>query len=97
MISEWRDRSGNSRDATLSMGQPKYNSLGGPAGQATVEFRRTGGNDALAIGGTAFFAKDQFYVFRSISSTFDFFGGIQNIFNPPFIFQIILYHQCIAS
>ena len=76
VISEWRDRSGNSRDATLSMGQPKYNSLGGPAGQATVEFRRTGGNDALAIGGTAFFAKDQFYVFRSISSTFDYFGGI---------------------
>ena len=41
-----------------------------------LEFSRSGGNDALSIGGSAFFAKDQFYVFRSLGVTFDFFGGI---------------------
>jgi hypothetical protein len=63
VISEWRDRSGNSRDATLSMGTPKYSALGGPAGKATVEFRRSGGNDALAIGGTAFFRQGSILCF----------------------------------
>ena len=41
-----------------------------------VEIRRSGGNDALSIGGSEFFAKDQFYVFRSVGTTFDFYGGI---------------------
>ena len=41
-----------------------------------VEIRRAGGNDALSIGGSEFFAKDQFYVFRSVGATFDFYGGI---------------------
>ena len=37
-----------------------------------IEFSRSGGNDALSIGGTAFFAKDQFYVFESLGTSFDF-------------------------
>ena len=42
----------------------------------TIEFSRSGGNDALSIGGTSFFAKEHYYVFRSVGTTFDFFGGI---------------------
>ena len=30
----------------------------------------------MSIGGSEFFAKDQFYVFRSVGATFDFYGGI---------------------
>ena len=76
VVSEWKDRSGNSRDATHQFGQPVFSSIGGPGGMPALEFSRTGGNDALSIGGSAFFAKDQFYVFRSLGATFDFFGGI---------------------
>ena len=75
-VSEWRDKSGNSRDAVLSMGgEPVLSANEGPGGMPTIEFSRSGGNDALSIGGTAFFAKDQFYVFESLG-TFDYFGGI---------------------
>ena len=76
VVSEWKDRSGNSRDATPIMGKPVFSSIGGPGGMPTIEFSRSGGNDALSIGGSAFFAKDQYYVFRSLGVTFDFFGGI---------------------
>ena len=31
----------------------------------SVEFRRAGGNDALSVGGSSFFAKDHFYVLRA--------------------------------
>jgi hypothetical protein len=71
----WQDKSGNNYTATTNAGQPEYNPIGGPGGKATVEFRRTGGNDALSIGGT-FFAKDHFYVFRSMGANFDYYGGI---------------------
>ena len=71
-ISTWQDKSGNGRDATTSLGQPIFNPSGGPGGKPVVEIRRAGGNDALSIGGSEFFAKDQFYVFRSVGATFDF-------------------------
>jgi hypothetical protein len=75
-ISLWQDKSGNNRDASISIGQPIFNTSGGPAGLPAVEIRRTGGNDALAIGGAPFFAKEHFYVFRSVGSSFDFYGGV---------------------
>ena len=76
VVSLWEDKSANSRDATLSMGQPVFNEVGGPSGKPTIEFSRSGGNDALSIGGTSFFAKEHYYVFRSVGTTFDFYGGI---------------------
>ena len=75
-ISTWRDKSGNGRDATTSLGQPVFNPTGGPGGKPIVEIRRSGGNDAMTIGGSAFFAKDQYYVFKSAGPLFDFYGGI---------------------
>jgi hypothetical protein len=45
-ISLWQDKSGNNRDASISIGQPIFNTSGGPAGLPAVEIRRTGGNDA---------------------------------------------------
>ena len=83
------DKSGNSRDATHQFGQPVFSSNGGPGGMPALEFRRSGGNDALSIGGSAFFAKDQFYVFRSLGATFDFFGGILG-HTPPIQIQGVL-------
>ena len=56
-ISTWRDKSGNGRDATTSLGQPVFNPTGGPGGKPIVEIRRSGGNDALSIGGSAFFCQ----------------------------------------
>ena len=76
VVSLWEDKSTNSRDATLSMGKPVFNAVGGPSGKPTIEFNRSGGNDALSIGGSSFFAKEHYYVFRSVGTTFDFFGGI---------------------
>ena len=55
VVSEWKDRSGNSRDATHQFGQPVFSSIGGPGGMPALEFSRSGGNDALSIGGSAFF------------------------------------------
>ena len=34
VVSLWEDKSANSRDATLSMGQPVFNEVGGPSGKA---------------------------------------------------------------
>ena len=80
-VGVWRDKSGNGRDATVSMGTPGFNPTGGPGGVLTaIEIRRNGGNDALSIGGSDFFAKEHYYVFRNASESssdrFDYYGGI---------------------
>ena len=76
VISAWQDKSTFTRDATTSLGAPVFNSSTGPNGMPTVEIRRDGGNDALSISGSAFFAKDHFYVFRSTGVNFDYYGGV---------------------
>ena len=58
------------------MGSPTLNSTSGPNNKPVIEIRRAGGNDALSIGGTAFFAKEHFYVFRSVNANFDYYGGV---------------------
>ena len=76
-VAQWQDRSGNNRHANVSIGSPVYNQSGGPNGMPIIEIRRSGGNDALSIEGSAFFAKEHYYVFRSSTpNKFDYFGGI---------------------
>jgi hypothetical protein len=75
-VSYWADKSGNGRHATTSLGSPTLNSTSGPNNKPVIEIRRAGGVDALSIGGTSFFAKEHYYVFRSVGTTFDYYGGI---------------------
>ena len=72
------DKSGNGRDATSDGGAPSLNATSGPGGGPVIEFRRAGGDDYLAIGGSAFFAKEHYYVFRSsdAANKFDYYGGV---------------------
>ncbi|MDA7823855.1 hypothetical protein N9A58_09735, partial [Opitutales bacterium] len=75
-VSQWSDKSGNGRHATTSLGSPTLNSTSGPNNKPVVEIRRAGGDDALSVGGTAFFAKEHYYVFRSVNANFDYYGGV---------------------
>ena len=75
-VSQWNDKSGNGRHATILLGSPTLNSTSGPNNKPVIEIRRAGGNDALSIGGTAFFAKEHYYVFRSVNANFDYYGGV---------------------
>ena len=64
-VTRWNDKSANERNATSPVGAPALSSNTGPGGNPVLQIRRAGGNDSLSIGGSAFFAKEQFYVFRS--------------------------------
>ncbi|MDG1138462.1 MAG: hypothetical protein P8N49_02955 [Opitutales bacterium] len=75
-VSTWGDKSGNDRHATISLGSPLYIAAG-PNEMPVVQIRRDYGNDAFDIGGSAFFAKEHYYVFRSSEpEEFDYYGGI---------------------
>ena len=75
-VDTWRDKSGNNRHATYSLGSPVYNPTG-IDGLPAIEIRRSSGNDALSVGGSAFFAKEHYYVFRSATpEKFDYYGGV---------------------
>ena len=79
-VTQWNDKSGNNRHATKTAGnsKPKLNASSGPGGSPVVEIRRSGGDDFLAVGGSAFIAKEHYYVFRSkhTHDRFNYYGGV---------------------
>ena len=77
-VTRWQDKSGNERHAESGGGTPSLNPTSGPGGGPVIEIRRAGGDDYLSIGGSAFFAKEHYYVFRSsdAANKFDYFGAV---------------------
>ncbi|SVC69478.1 uncharacterized protein METZ01_LOCUS322332, partial [marine metagenome] len=78
-VTQWSDKSGNDRHATKTANNSKpKKTTNGPNGQPIVQIRRSGGDDFLAIGGSAFIAKEHYYVFRSKNNNdrFNYYGGV---------------------
>lgn len=91
-VTQWEDKSGNDRHATSPTGAPAYNATGGRWGSPVVELRKAGGDDYMEIGGTPFFAKEHYYVFRSSDAAdrWDYFGAVlghQNGRNSNYLFE----------
>lgn len=76
IVTQWSDKSGNSRHATSESGTPTVKTSGGPNGMRYIEFRRDNGEDFLKINGNSFMAKHMFYVCRSPNENWNYYGGI---------------------
>ena len=76
IISKWADKSGNERNATLGGGTPEFAIGDGPNGLPFIKFRRASGEDFLNVGGTEMIARHMFYVCRSPTERWNYYGGI---------------------
>ena len=76
VVTSWNDKSGNARNAVLGSGAPKLVTGAGPSGLPAIEFRRSGGDDFLNVGGSAFMAKHMIYVCRSPQASWNYYGGV---------------------
>lgn len=75
-ISVWADKSGNERNATIGAGTPTLTIADGPNGLPFIQFRRASGEDYLNVSGSAFLARHMFYVCRSPTERWNYYGGI---------------------
>ena len=70
-INGWLDRSGNNRNAVVSMGTPEYNQTAGPSNLPVIQLRcgEQGefGDEEFSITGS-FSLKDHFFLVRSPTS-----------------------------
>ena len=76
IISAWADKSGNERNATAGAGTPEISLEGGPNGMPFIKFRRASGEDYLNVGGEGMIARHMFYVCRSPTERWNYYGGI---------------------
>ena len=98
VISKWADKSGNERNATLGGGSPEFAVGDGPNGLPFIKFRRASGEDFLNVGGTGMIARHMFYICRSPTERWNYYGGIlghQNGRGSNYLFEInnFTYHS----
>ena len=76
IVSVWADKSGNERNATTGAGTPEIAVGDGPNGMPFIKFRRESGEDFLNVGGEGMIARHMFYVCRSPTERWNYYGGI---------------------